>query len=141
MKDGIRTLLTSLFMVAVAVAITLFLASMLYALLPAAGLGLVLAIPLFLLSLRDLWWVSCLVLAAMVLWAFKDDMDLPEFTGPVIRGRDVPRRGRSTRAKPPRRRERQLRESAAGLPAEPPVSRRIGPSRGRDFSARHRRRS
>ena len=147
MKETIRRLVIGMAVTVIGSLVILFVASVLYELLPALATAIPIGMFAFLISLRDWWWACCVVLAAIGLWAFYDESDLPQFSGPVLRGRSVPRQ--STRSGRPRRRS-ERESSAYGRQAEGQSGahsgrasterRRIGPSGGSEFSSRHRRR-
>ena len=90
MRQFLQSIIQTVFVTAVIIGMTLVCAFFVYNLAPAALLALLIAIPAFLWSLRDLWWACSIVIAAVLIWCI--DFDLPaEFDGPVLRGRSVNR--------------------------------------------------
>ena len=108
MRQLVKAIVEGFVALLVAAALTIFVAFLIYSFLPEVLLTLLFSIPPFLWSLRDLWWTVSLVLAAMGIWAYLDEITgVDLYVGGVLRGRDTERRSvwRKT-ASPPRRAER-----------------------------------
>ena len=90
MRQFLQSIIQTVFVTAVIIGMTLVCAFFVYNLAPAALLALLIAIPAFLWSLRDLWWACSIVIAAILIWCI--DFDVPAgFDGPVLSGRSVNR--------------------------------------------------
>lgn len=105
-----------------------FVATLIYSLLPNMLLALLFSIPAFLWSLRDLWWTVSLVLAALVIWAYLDEINEPNmYFGGVLRGRDAQTGQPMNRATSPPRRTQRFGGSAG---ASSKQSSSVTPPRG-----------
>jgi hypothetical protein len=115
MRQLVRFVVGGSIALLIAAAVIGFVATLIYSLLPNVLLALLFSIPAFLWSLRDLWWTVSLVLAALVIWAYLDEINEPNlYLGGVLRGRDTQTGQPMNRAtSPPRRTQRFVGSAGA----------------------------
>ena len=119
MRQLVKVIVDGVVSLLIAAALTVFVAFLIYSFLPDILLTLLFAIPPFLWSLRDLWWTVSLVLAALGIWAYLDEITgMDAYSGGVLRGRDTQRSGLWSRwTSPPRKAQRT--GGSAGLTSKP----------------------